>query len=158
MSNQDPVFNFTSYLCSPDGCKMILWKCATAAPSRGVLPGIRSSHGEHRGRSPSKWGWMSRNRSCFKVDSDTRISTGKTELVGYKKKEKNTLKTTKPLSILMPTVASVLGCFPPINIRYLIEMTPREKKSIFLLISSSSCPALTQKCPLKHRCNLFTTV
>lgn len=43
-----------------------------------------------------KWGWMSRNKSCFKVDSDTQISMGgQQSLLDQKKKEKTHLEDNK---------------------------------------------------------------
>lgn len=36
-NNQDPIFNFTSSLCSADGCKLILWQRAATAPIRGSI-------------------------------------------------------------------------------------------------------------------------
>lgn len=115
MSNQEPIFNFTRYLCSPDGCKLILWKRATAAPSRGSFLASGAATGSTGEGHPRKWGWMSRNKSCFKVEADTQISTERQRSSAAKKKERKepTLKTTK--SILMPTGASVCSCLPPIN-------------------------------------------
>lgn len=90
MSNQDPIFNFTSYLCSPDGCKVILWKRTTAVPSRGSFLASGAAMGSTGEGHHQKWGWMSRNKSCFKVDSDTQISMGgQQSLLDQKKKEKN---------------------------------------------------------------------
>lgn len=40
-----------------------------------------------------KWGWMSRNKSCFKVDSDTQISMGALQSLLDKKKKKERKKT-----------------------------------------------------------------
>ncbi len=36
-NNQDQIFNFTSYLCSTDGCKLILWQRAATVPNRGSI-------------------------------------------------------------------------------------------------------------------------
>ncbi len=36
-NNLDPIFNFTSYLRSTDGCKMILWQRAATVPSKGSI-------------------------------------------------------------------------------------------------------------------------
>lgn len=140
MSNQDHIFNFTSYLCSPDGCKVILWKRTTAVPSRGSFLASGAAMGSTGEGHHQKWGWMSRNKSCFKVDSDTQISMGGQQSLLDKRKErkKPTWKTTKPLAILMPTMASVFICFPLINNRYtkgVASLKSLEKiKIIFLLI------------------------
>lgn len=88
MSNQDPIFNFTSYLCSPDGCKLILWKRAAAAPSRGSFLASGAATGSTGEGHPPKWGWMSRNKSCFKVESDTQISTERERSLADKKRKK----------------------------------------------------------------------
>lgn len=36
-NNQDPLFNFTSYLRRADGCKLILWQRAATVPIRGSI-------------------------------------------------------------------------------------------------------------------------
>lgn len=69
-TNQDPIFNFTSYLGSADGCKLILWQRAATVPIRGSIlsearSGIRSSCGEDRGRSQPEWGRVSRNKRAL---------------------------------------------------------------------------------------------
>lgn len=131
MSNQDPIFNFTSYLCSPDGCKVILWKRTTAVPSRGSFLASGAAMGSAGEGHHQKWGWMSRNKSCFKVDSDTQISMGALQSLLDKKKKKKgkkpTWKTTNPLAILMPTMASVFICFPLINNGYTKGRAPLKK-------------------------------
>lgn len=144
MSNQDPIFNFTSYLCSPDGCKLILWKRAAAAPSRGPFLASGAATGSTGEGHPPKWGWMSRNKSCFKVESDTQISTEQERsLADKKRKKKNTLKTTK--SILMPTGASVFSCLPLINNRESVGLTALEKPGETFL-KKSLLPAFSPTC------------
>lgn len=126
MSNQDPIFNFTSYLCCPDGWKLICWKRAAAAPSRGSFLASGAATGSAREGHHQKWGWMSSNKSCFKVESDTQFSTEGKQSSWINKGERNlpTLKTTRPQSILIPTAASVFSCLSPINNRYSIGLTP----------------------------------
>jgi len=84
-NNQDQAFNFTSYLCSIGGCKLILWQRAATVPSRGSIlseaarwhqeqlrVGQRKVKTQNEAECPET---RERCPWCFKVEIDTQIST-----------------------------------------------------------------------------------
>lgn len=84
-NNLDPIFNFTSYLCSTDGCKLILWQRAATVPIRGsILSESADWHQEQlqggRGKVTTEMRLNVQKQEssqpwCLKGETDTQIST-----------------------------------------------------------------------------------
>lgn len=99
------IFNFTSYLCSVDGCKLILWQRAATVPNRGsILSDSSHWHQEQlqggQKKVNPKWGWMSRNKRALALVFQgrgwyTNLCRGKSslELIKVTVMAQNTLKS-----------------------------------------------------------------